>query len=73
MNIRIVDMCPDCYGTHYTPADKLKCAQAQEQKDAQPRLFGPAAMKRFADTCVWCGSVHATKAERAQCMLDNCG
>jgi hypothetical protein len=68
---KIVDMCPDCYGTHYTDAEKQRCAQAQRQQDA--RLFGPAAMKRYADTCKWCGCVHASPAERAQCMLDNVG
>ena len=69
----IVEMCQDCYGTHYTEAEKEKCRQAQLQEDAQPRLFGPRAMKRYADVCHWCGSIHSTPAERAQCMLDNCG
>ena len=70
---KIVEMCPDCFGTHYTEADKQKCRQAQQQEDAQRPLFGPRAMKIYADSCRWCGSVHLTSAERAQCMLDNCG
>ncbi|MFN7640300.1 MAG: hypothetical protein ACK5PR_00965, partial [bacterium] len=36
MRRKMVEMCQDCYGTHYTEAEKLKCAQAQQQLDALP-------------------------------------
>ena len=65
---QIFEMCPDCYGTHYTEAEKQKCRQAQAQSDANAPF-----KKRYGDTCKWCGGIHLTKAERAQCMLDNCG
>ena len=67
--MKVVEMCQDCYGTHYTEAERQKCRQAQQQDDAKRAPF----TKRYADRCNWCGGTHMTKAERAQCMLDNCG
>ena len=67
----VTEMCQNCYGTHLSAAEQLRCDQAQAQRDAEPPPVGRG--KRYADACKWCGSVHATKAERAQCMLDNCG
>lgn len=66
---KVIEMCQNCYGTHYTEAERLKCEQAQQQRDSFPSPIGRG--KRFADTCKWCGSVHLTSAARAQCQLDN--
>jgi hypothetical protein len=67
------DFCTACYGTHRTNAEKMRCAQAQEQSDAVQGTMRRDFAKRYADRCHWCGGTHLTKAERAQCMLDNCG
>jgi len=48
---------------------RRKAAQADQQDDVRRGPFP----KRYADLCKWCGGTHMTKAERAQCMLDNCG
>jgi hypothetical protein len=48
---------------------RRKAAQADAQDDVKRAPFP----KRYADVCKWCGGVHLTKAERAKCMLDNCG
>jgi hypothetical protein len=48
---------------------RRKAAQAEEQDDVRRWPF----QKRYGDLCQWCGSIHTSKAERAQCMLDNCG
>ena len=40
MRRRITEMCQDCYGMHSTEAEKLKCAQAQQQLDALPPPLG---------------------------------
>jgi hypothetical protein len=46
MRRRIVEMCQDCYGTHLTEAEKLKCMQAQQQRDALPPPLGRNAKER---------------------------
>ena len=48
---------------------RRKAAQAEQQDDVRRGPFH----KRYGDLCPWCGSIHMSKAERAQCMLDNCG
>lgn len=44
---------------------------APDPQQAELPLVPSPRARRFADACRWCGSIHTSSAERAQCQLDN--
>ena len=49
------------------PQEHYRESISRMNREANARDFPT----HFADVCRWCGGIHMTKAERAQCMLDN--